>query len=46
VQAVARGRDGVVALREGTSKIMYLKMLLKRSQGRANANFDWGFIPY
>jgi len=33
MRAVARG-DVVVALREGTSEIMYLKMLLKRNQGR------------
>jgi len=40
------GEDGVVALREGTSKIMHLKMLLKRSQGRATVNFDRDLIPY
>jgi len=34
------GEDGVVALREGTSEIMHLKMLLKRRQGRTVANFD------
>jgi len=45
-RAAARGEDGVVALREGTRKIMCLKMLLKRSQGRAIANFDRDFIPY
>jgi len=27
--------DGVVTLRQGTSEIMCLKMLLNRSQGRA-----------
>jgi len=45
VRAVA-GEDGMVALREGTSKIMCLKMFFKRSQGRATANFDRDFIPY
>ena len=34
----------MVAIREGTSKIMYLKMPLKRRQGRASANFDRDFI--
>ena len=32
--------DGVVVIREGRSKIMRLKMLLKRSQGRAIVNFN------
>jgi len=36
----------VVALREGTSKIVCLKILLKRSQGRAIAKFDRDFVPY
>ena len=36
----------MVALREGTREIMCLKMLLKRSRGRAIANFDGDFIPY
>jgi len=45
-RAVARGQGGVVALTEGTSKIMSLEMLLKRSQGNAIANFDRDFIPY
>jgi len=36
----------VVGLREDTSKRMSLKMLLKRSQGRAAANFDRDFIRY
>jgi len=40
------GEDGMVTVREGTSKIMYLQMFLKRSQGRATANFDRDFIPY
>jgi len=44
--AVARGGDGVVALREGKSKIMCLERLLKRSQGRAVANCDSHFSPY
>jgi len=30
----------VVALKEVTSKIVCLKMLLKRNQGRAIADFD------
>jgi len=34
-RAVARGGDGVVELMEGTSKIACLKMLAKRSQGKA-----------
>jgi len=40
------GGDGVAELREGTSEIMCLKMLLKRGQGRAVANFDRDFSPY
>jgi len=39
------GGDGVVGLREGTSEIMCLKMLLKRSQRRATANFNRNFVP-
>jgi len=46
VQAVARREDGVVTLTEGTSEIMCLKMLRKRSQERAAAHFDRDFIPY
>ena len=40
------GVYGIVAQREGTLEIMCLKMLLKRRQGRAIANFDRDFIAY
>jgi len=36
----------VVALRENTSKIMCLEMLLERREGRAIANLDRDFSPY
>jgi len=44
--AWSTARAGVVPLMEGTSKIMGLKMLLKRSQRGDIENFDRDFTPY
>jgi len=46
-RAVARGGESRGAgLREGTGKIICLKVLLKRGKRGAIANFDREFIPY
>jgi len=42
-RAVARGKDGEAGPREGTGKILSLKVPLTRGKGRAIANFEREF---